>query len=318
MVVIKRRVIQVANSTQLISLPKKWADRYSVRKGDELEIQEQGNKIIVSTEKGVTLEGVEIDVTGLDRSSIWYYIRSAYRMGYDEIRVTFNDPTALHFRTNERKIVISVIHQEVNRLVGMEIVQQKDNFCLIKDLHQSPATEFDNVLRRLFLLSSDATRDLTDAIEKNDELLLQTLEEKHDTITKFASYCLRLLNKRGYSETRKIPYLYHIIAGLDKITYMLKSSARFYLEFRPRIEKEDIALLHTIRKSIIMYVDFFYKFDKAAVVELYRNREMVINGMKKLSLKNKSASERILLVSDLEHILEVLVDLTEARMGLQN
>ena len=34
--IMKRKVIQIAESTQLISLPRRWAMKCNVKKGDEL------------------------------------------------------------------------------------------------------------------------------------------------------------------------------------------------------------------------------------------------------------------------------------------
>lgn len=317
MVKIKRKVIQIANSTQLISLPRKWALKYNIKKGEELDVEEQGSKIIVSTERGVDLGRVEIDITGLDRSSIMHYIRSIYRMGYDEIKVNFSIPITIHYRLNEKITVISVIHTEINRLVGFEIIQEKENFCIIKDLSQSPLTEFDNVLRRIFLLITDTTKDLVEGIKSRNFLLIRTLEEKHDTITKFVSYCLRLLNKRGYSYPRKISYLYHIIASLDRLVDVLKYSSRYFLESKPKLSEEGIKVLMDIKKSIIMYSEFFYKFELAKVNDLYKNREDIFNSIRKLSAKKTISGKEALFLNDMETTLEILVDLTEARMGLE-
>ena len=319
MVEIKRRVIQIANSTQLISLPRKWSQKYNIQKGDELEIEEQGNKLSVGTDKGIGLENVEIDVSRLDRSSIMYYIRSIYRMGYDEIKINFSNPTTIHYRLNEKKSVISIIHTEVNRLVGVEIVQQKENFCVIKDLSPNPTiSEFDNILRRIFLLITDAMKESVEGMKNANILLVKTLEEKHDTITKFVSYCLRLLNKSGYPQQRKTPYIYHIIASLDRLVDVIKYSARYFIEYKPQLSKDAINILLQIEKSISIYSEFFYKFDLAKVTLLYKNREDVLNSIEKLSLKPKLTSEKeLLLLNDMEHILEILVDLTEARMGLE-
>src|SRR3989338_9839204 len=102
----KRSVIQIANSTQLISLPRKWSQKYNIQKGDELEIEEQGNRLNVSINKGIELLSKEIDVTGLDRTTILYYLQSLYRMGYDEIHVKFQNLTATHFRENKEISVL--------------------------------------------------------------------------------------------------------------------------------------------------------------------------------------------------------------------
>src|SRR3989338_9424778 len=163
----KRKVIQIANSTQLVSLPRKWAQKYGVKKGDDIEIEEDGSRLIVQTESVVELEKIEIDVSGLDRTSILYYIQSLYRVGYDEILVKFDDPYTIHLRTGEKKKVISVIHEIVNRLTGFEIVQQKENFCLIKDLSDISPKEFETALRRIFLLLIDVNKDLLEGV-KND------------------------------------------------------------------------------------------------------------------------------------------------------
>ena len=37
----KRRVIQIGNSTQLISLPRKWAQQFGVKKGDEILLRKR-------------------------------------------------------------------------------------------------------------------------------------------------------------------------------------------------------------------------------------------------------------------------------------
>jgi len=55
----------VANSTQLISLPRKWAQQFNVRKGDELEIEEEGNQLIIKTEGAPDTKEIAVDVSGI-------------------------------------------------------------------------------------------------------------------------------------------------------------------------------------------------------------------------------------------------------------
>ena len=90
--------------------------------GIEQCIDELANKI--------QMDKVEIDITGLDRSSIMNYIRSVYRRGFDEIVVRFNDPWTYHHRISQKKKVISIIHTEVNRLIGVELIEQKKLFAI--------------------------------------------------------------------------------------------------------------------------------------------------------------------------------------------
>ena len=61
----KRKVIQIAGSTQLVSLPRKWAKEHNVRKGDEVDVQENGNTVIVTVGNLNMVEKAEIDITNL-------------------------------------------------------------------------------------------------------------------------------------------------------------------------------------------------------------------------------------------------------------
>ena len=77
--------------TQLVSLPIKWTRQFNIKKGDELEVEEQGNKIIVSTEREIASSKVEIDFRGKDPELIRRALTSLYRSGYDEIGIISNN-----------------------------------------------------------------------------------------------------------------------------------------------------------------------------------------------------------------------------------
>ena len=67
----RRKVIQIANSTQLISLPRKWSLQFNIKKGDELEVEEQGSKLsIAAKEQATNLSTVEVNVDNLDKDSL--------------------------------------------------------------------------------------------------------------------------------------------------------------------------------------------------------------------------------------------------------
>ncbi len=296
-------------------MPRKWTLKYGIKKGDELEVEEQGNKLLVGTERGTNLQSVEIDVTGLDRTSILYYIQSLYRVGYDQITVKFSEPYTTHLRTNEKKKVISVIHEVVGRLTGIEIVQQKENFCVIKDISEISEREFDTALRRIFLLLLDVNKDLLDGTKNNNRPLIETIDEKHDSVMKFVSYCLRIINKRGYHEARKAPIAYHIIANLDKVVDVLKYSARYVLDNGIVLKKESKEFLNPIHSSVEMYYELFYKFDIGKVRAIYDNRDKVI----KMIAKNvkKLPREDLAYICSLASMLEIITDIADSRISLE-
>jgi len=309
----KRKVIQIAESTQLISLPRKWCLQHGIMKGDELEVEEHGNRLAVLTEKDTEMGSVEIDISSLDRTSIIFLIRGLYKKGYDEIKLIFNKPTTTHYRLTQTTKIISAIHQEVNRLTGMEIVQQKDNFCLLKAISKPTDKELDSMLRRVYILLLDAAKDLIEGAKSNDQLLIETIQEKHDTITKFVSYSLRIMNKIR-NEDINTRFLYHIIATLDKITDLLKICGRDLQEYNKKLRKESVTILDSIYNSFTMYYALFYKFDLDTARKLSENKELVSNRIESMSLR--LPPQEILLLSNMHQSLELFKDLTECRMAM--
>jgi len=311
----KRRVIQIADSTQLVSLPRKWAIQRGIKKGDELEVKEEGNRVIVSTEKGNDLGSIEVDITDLDRDSLMFLIRCLYYKGYDMIKVKFNKATTMHHKMNKEVTVISSIQKEVNRLTGMEIIQQKENFCVIKDISEGTIKEFDNVLRRIFLLLTDASKDLVNAVKNEKPLLLDTINEKYNTIIKFISYNLRLLNKFGYTDSNKTNQYYTIMASLDDIITIIKGSAKYIQSKKLKVSKEAASILSLIHSTLELYANLFYDFDYKKLGKISRNRTEIVErtdkAMKKISRKE------ILVLTSMEQCVEVVIRITVTRMALE-
>ncbi|MBI2576170.1 AbrB/MazE/SpoVT family DNA-binding domain-containing protein [Candidatus Woesearchaeota archaeon] len=311
----KRKVIQIADSTQLVSLPRKWAVEHGVKKGDEVEVKEEGNKIVICTEHGKEFGKVEVDITGLDRDSLMFLIRCLYIKGFDEIHVRFSKALTRHHKIGKDVTVISSIHQEVNRMNGVEIIQQKEDYCLIKDISEGTIKEFDTVLRRIFLLLVDASHDLLAGITDGKVYLLESINEKHDTITKFVAFNLRLLNKYGYSESTKTTSLYHTVCSLDEIIDTLKYVGRYIVDNRVHPSKETIALMGSIHETINLFHDLFYSYDHKKVEQISRNRTEVLERIK--SVSKKLSQHDIFILTNMEQILEIIIHLVVTRMALE-
>ena len=311
----RRKVIQIANSTQLVSLPRKWALAHGIKKGDELDLREDGNKIVISTEQGESVEKVEVDITNLDRDSLMFLIRCLYIKGFDDMHIKFSKATTPHHKIGKDVTVMSSIHQEVNRLNGVEVIQQKENFCLIKDIAEGTIKEFDSVLRRIYLLLGDAANDLLDGIKNDKGHLLETLHEKHDTITKFAAYNLRLLNKFGYPESGKTNSYYYLISALDEIIDILKYASRYVIENKAKLSKDAIAILENINASIQLYFDFFFNYDNKKIEQISMQRTRIVEEIKHFS--KKATAQDLFVLTNMEQILEIIIHLVVTRMSLE-
>src|SRR3989344_2814686 len=214
---IKRKVVLHGDSTLTISLPARWAKKFNIKKGDELNVEENEREIRITNDKEITLDKKQFSVGNLRRLGI-SYITSLYRSGYDEIHLDYNN--------ND---YIETIHDVLsNEITGFEIVKQGNNYCVIKDLTGSK-DEFNTALRRIWLLTLDLAGETLSSIKKNNVNNLKNIYFMDNSINKFSNYCLRLLNKKVYVNYSKTPLYYYLIKSLEELADKYKDLYKFYL-----------------------------------------------------------------------------------------
>ncbi len=300
----RRKVIQIANSTQLVALPRKWALSHGVKKGDELELEEDDNKVIVSIGKERSLEKIEIDITGLDRSSIMSTIRSLYKAGYDIIKINFKESLTQYLRKQHMKKVISVIHNEVNRLIGFEIVEQKESSCTIKMVSSIDPVEYDSIIKRIFLMVVDSMDTFIKGIK--DKAVLETIKEKHYTITKFTTYCLRMLNMKGNYALSKTHSAFHVLSNINTIASIIRYCCDTVRGKNLSFSKEFLEDVKKAFDCLKIFHDMYYDFSKKKLSEFNKLRSEII-----IFMEGEASSEEILILFRLEQALEILYELTE-------
>ena len=311
----QRKLIQHGTSSLTISIPNKWLKQRSLKKGDSLYVEEEGNKLIVSTDQSIQHSKITTDISKLDRTSALLYIQSLYRFGYSEIEIKFSTPKLPHYRKDKETPTSSIIHHAVSRLIGAEVVEQTKNRILIKQVTKETKEDFKIILRRVFLILKEMSADFLEATKQYDLATLETIEEKHESVTKFICYALRLLNKYGYPDVKKTSFYYHIIASLDKVADIIKYCARDVINYKKKPKKETIIILTNIHKSIALYYNLFYTLNFDKVNALNKNREIV-----KTEIVNKARLlpiQEALLITNMKQTLEIILDLTDARMGLE-
>ena len=267
----KRSVIQLAGRTLLVSLPAKWVDANNVRKGDELDILEDGHRLIVNTDKSsVITETKDLDADQIGQL-IRRYIFALYKKGVDEIKVKYSDPSIPDLI---RKTIL-------NETVGYEIVSQTPKSCVIKLITSGSITEFDNLLRRTFLLLLSMADETLDSIKnKNLEHLSKTalLEEPNNRLT---TVCRRSLNKWGTEHFNKMGPIYYIVEELENIAdeygflcnnlYGVKDS-----KDKNSIRPEVISLLEKVNNMLRTFYEIFYKFDMHKFQTLNATRKELV------------------------------------------
>ncbi|RLE47436.1 hypothetical protein DRJ25_02435 [Candidatus Woesearchaeota archaeon] len=311
-----RNVIKHGPSTLIVSLPSKWVKAHDVKNGDSLEVKEDGNNIIFSLKQDKSVKKiVEVDFSGLDRSSVMFYLRSLYRQGYDIVKIRFKDALIPYFRIGRAVNIVNVIKQEVNRLPGFEIIEQRQDYCLIHVITEMNGAEFENVFKKIFFMVDDAFEGISESLREKNSLYSRSFDEKHNSITKFISYCCRLLMTEKIQGYQNNLQLYNILTDFDVVADTLKNFCReLYKLKRTRFHKDFIRLFDVLKGMQKLFYRLFFNFKKDYLVEFERSKEMLFKGL--FASKMPSPQKRIL--ASLLAISDIQRDLIESRLIIAN
>ncbi len=172
-----RKVQKTGGSSYIISLPKVWIDKHGVQKNDTLGIlsQPDGNLLItpqIDTEK--VLKTKEIDVDGIEDGNFLFRILiGVYIMGFSRIEIKSSRKFKPYIReciTNFTQIAI-----------GPEIVEESNNYILIKDLVNPREMPFEKTIRRMYILVQSMHEDAIKALQSGDkEMAKEVIKRDND------------------------------------------------------------------------------------------------------------------------------------------
>ena len=279
-----RKIIKQGHNTSTITLPSEWIKRFNLKSGSEVDVIEKDNGLFITTEKNGEKKRTEFDITGMDIPTIWKNFMAVYREGYDEVLVKFNPDMRLenpykfitqhridlkHGKEPEKRSIVSVLQDFVNRFIGFEIIEHGRDFILIREMGELTSKEFDNSLRRVFLIIQDMAKETFEAIKENKPKILSYMHDVDINVDKFHDYCIRILNKTSNKESRKSELLFSSLYLLELIGDEFKNISQHLLQDFPEAKFNNTKeLAEATKQEFDLYYDLFYKFNKDKVREI--------------------------------------------------
>lgn len=290
----RRKLVKQGAATMMVSLPSKWVKDQKLKKGDEVEISDIDGTLQISTEKKTEAQKKEVSIPTA-KEYMNRLIDIPYMQGYDEITVRFDDSK-----------VMDLVVIQAEKLLGMEVVSQTENSCTLKNVAEALEKEFDNILRRLFLLIKSMAQESLEAIKEKDYQRLKNIADQERMCNKYTLFCLRIINKYGYKSQKEEKFVFHAIAVLEQLADHYTYICRHLAETKEKITPETLSFYKGIAALTEQYYDCFYKKDrkqilamKEAIDKLHKKQETI--------LKQK---KNIYLVHYLEFILEKITHLS--------
>ena len=299
----RRKVIQLASKTLVLTLPTTWVKQWGIKKGADVDVSEQGPRLIVSTTEHRALKKGSIDVSTSSERTLRWLLSSLHKKGYDEIEIRSENP--LH------AVVIDQLLKDL--FLGFAVVHRSGSLCVVRSLSKELDDQLDVIVRRAFLVTLTLSEQTLYLIKNKKFNELQSLLDLEKTNNQLTNFCERILNKRGLEEPVKTNFLYVIMWNLEKVADDYKYICN-YLAKKQKISKESIILFEKVNKLFRKYYELFYDFDVEKLSNLsdeYKNvRESVENALAK--------SKDALILSHLHHIALKTADFSASTFALHD
>ena len=270
-----RKIIKQGHNTLTVTLPREWVKKFNLKQGDEISISERDNGLFVSSEKkDVELE-TSFNIEGMDVPTIWKYIMGVYREGYDKVTIKFNPNSTIEnpykfYSTHrldpsihqKKLLMIEALQNFIDRFIGFEIIDHGNDYVVVKDIGGLSSKEFDNTLRRIFLILKEMSEKTLEALEKSDPSKLMDTHIIDIHLDKFHDYCIRVLNKIGNKDNKKTSLLFSTLYLMEMMGDQFKNISIHLINDFSKAKFDNIKkFAQLVMEEINEYYELFYKFD---------------------------------------------------------
>lgn len=280
----KRKIVKHGPSSYIITLPLNWIRYNNLQKGAEVNLIENNNKIIVSSDikERETILRAEIHLHE-QKNIIESVINSLYEKGVDEIKIYYKDSEDFQYILKALEVTDT----------SFEIIDTRNKACLLKKITKISG-EFDPVFRRSFLIALTLTEGVCEIIEKQDFSEIDNLLSLSKSNRKLTLFCRRFINKHSLPDREKIGPTYLVISTINNIVNTFKYLANSINLLN--IKNGNIEVCKDLKnyfvqlnKSFRLVYEAYYSFNLNNVVSI-KNKNTELRNMlieKSMKLKTK-------------------------------
>lgn len=289
---LKRKIIRLGNETYVVSLPSAWAKHNKLKKGDELDVEEQGSKLVLSPVSSESKhEKAGIDVSGA-KPMVKRLIGALYKAGYDEFEVRFETAEEL-----------ASVKEVMAEFVGFEIVEEGKNRVMVKNISHIIPDEFSNIQRKMIsVIISMAEEGLNAGLAKDWDRLKAAASMDAD-VNRHADFCRRILNTAGHRVVKRVPPSYYIVEQLERISDSYRDLCNYCSANKIGIDRLN-ELYGKVNDFLKKFTKVYSSFDVQGITE-FAKMHYELNG----------EINKLLQATDKKE-LPVLLHLKEAEKGI--
>ena len=254
----QRKVSRIGPSTLMVSLPSEWCKKFQIKKGDDLNIGIEDDKLLISKKEIYINRGIyELKISTEDPEVFKMLVLAPlllapYMKGYSTIKVSFESDAVLNYI---RKAVTQF-------LLGFEIIEQGKKHCIIKNIARGIEEEFSIIFHRVFRQTVNMGKTISEAIKKKDFTLLERIEAEESFTDKLNYFCRRMLHVQHPAQSQNISHIYRIICIIEEIGDCYKYMAFHLIKYKRIPSAKLVIYLDDANKFVELTHQWLQKFDE--------------------------------------------------------
>ncbi len=276
----KRKAIQLANKTTVVSLPIKWVKENNIKKGEDLEVEEDGENLIVRSSKERSSNKITINLNdNMDKIIIRNLFFFAHTLGHDEIELKFGS-----------KINPNQISELATQFDGIELLKQTESSAIFTQVVDESSKKFEEILNRAFEVTGYLADETLNLIKKKDYKSLKNLFPLERSNTRLTNHCSRILLKKWPYKKSDVLFLFMINWNLELIAdFYRKICYELSLENKNNktLSKDTISLIGKTNKLFDDYFKLFKKFDMNLLTTILKEKRQIGEKMGKIFYNHK-------------------------------
>jgi phosphate uptake regulator len=282
----KRKIIKQGPSTLMISLPSKWVKEQNIKKGQEIDVEEKEDSLILfkNKENNNNLKRAFMDLENLNHLMLNRFLEECYITGIGEIILKFKRNKIFNYKENKEIDIDKYVKKHLGRYIGLEIISNTNHQIVLQTLIQKEKYEKIGVVQsRIFFLIKELLNEFLSAMNDNFYEFHQKVYDYHDNITKFVNYYLRQLNFSDFNEDKK-NRIFSLFITINKLIDKIRHTSERVMEMKKITEKI---------KKYIKELFFFLIEEFELILKNNCNLEFINNLIKKrYYLINKINAEK--------------------------
>jgi phosphate uptake regulator len=273
----KRKILSIGQTALGITLPGKWHNQNHLKKGDEIDVEEDGSRLILHASANKKTKSTTLHLDKI-KPFITLYLRSLARLGYDELILKYGDISLMEQVQGVLK----------DQLIGFEIISQEKEKAVIRCLSEAKEEEFDTTMRRNLLITHSMIEGLGEALDKKDLGMIKPILYLEEINNKLTSLCKRILIKTDYRNKDYSILYYSVLDAMEDVCDQLRFMCQYLLtdgKIIKEMEKDVVDFYGKLNHSFNLLKDNFFKTDvgdklKLAAEYKYINKEMIFSNLK--------------------------------------